>query len=293
MKNNLYPGSQGVRNGSVLTGEVMAVLDSSIILRGGTYVFNYKSVSGSNHYFVAILPLRGADMTLEFQLNGLQASSFGNRMDTNFLTISLWQLFPMFYQARRGDYWGTPQSIDVPGQEHSLNSYCTEFSQMHWNGPRRFVTGTGIDNSIATVHGYPLDTAVLNYYLVGRAMGDSILMAGYAQAILAAAIAAGNGNPWAKSHAFEFGFEIGFFHTNLTPSEEAFEAGYMYSLSSSDTGIGPWAASLWPNQRRARNVITRQQHFAAPFGQYYLSRPGFLELTDAEIAAWGIPGTNN
>lgn len=66
----------------------------------------------------------------------------------------------------------------------------------------------------------------------------------------------------------------------------------MSLLSEADPEIGPWAASLWPNGIRTRNELTRHEHEASSERQWYLSRPGFIEMSNDEIGGYGIPAIN-
>jgi hypothetical protein len=275
----------------------MVEIDLEFTQRGGTYVFVYQSSDGGKHYFVVVLPLRGADMSHEFRLNGVQASDFGAKLSESLILfvndgplVMLHVVANMFQPVGRGDYVGTPQNIDVSRDNPDINAYCRLFSQVHWNGPRNSTGYGGIDNSIATVFGYPIDTAILNYYIVGRAMGGTEALRPYGFALLEAAMAQGwaNGAPnrEAKRLAFQTGYDIGILGESPSSSQEVEWAAMISYSQSLDSTIGPWAASLWPNSRRARNIVTRSQHDSLPGNidrRNYFSRPGFLDFTAEQI----------
>jgi hypothetical protein len=247
--------------------------------------------------FIVILPLAGATTTLEYRLSGQQAEASGGKIDEALgifdgplIIANL--IGKMFQNEARGDYNGTSQAIDF-STNPSLDALCRDWSQYYWNGPRHSVTGFGIDNSITTVFGTPVDTATLNYYMVGRAMGASSELVAYGYPLLLAAMLqgayTGAPNKPAKKEAFGFGYWAGLFG-EPDIQEMTTEIYSMYALTAADPVIGSWVDSLWPNfSSHARNVVSRPVHNSlfecceqVEYTQYF-SHPGFLDLSVQDI----------
>jgi len=254
-----------------IQGTVISMQDA---MTGGVYQLSYDypqspALSNAN----VVLPLAGAEIAGQVYTDLVMATAFGELVQIDFGPIGPgWSdFYRWFYYAGSGDYWGTPQGC---GYEDSRQNLALMYSPQEFNKQRNTGEG-GIHDSIATWFGFPTDTAILNYLLVGRAMRAMGADQPTIDALVYWALSAGNGNADAKEYMYYVGADpqLDYMGQGTAYAEQA------YNLSLLDSSVGARIKRLWPNGHSVVNHVSRED-YAAQLYDINFSSPGFLYITD-------------
>lgn len=200
-----------------------------------------------------VLPLAGAEMCDAIANDFPRIERVGNALDWdpyNYYDSA----YRLFNDCMNGDFCGTGQPFNI---NHPILSSGSVYE---YNAPRTQLvpipSNDAIANSIATWFGTKIDTAVLNYYYVGKAMGERKDSPGYyaaAVGMLTRALLNFNGNLQAKAQAFWEGYDcdsIGkYYETADTVTAE------LWDLNDSSTK--QWMNKMLPNYFSINNYHTR------------------------------------